>query len=133
MRLTIPLTGTVLVEGDVHGAGDLTGDPNDIIRPIDIDLGNVSWTMVGIDLDAEVMIIEVTPAQEVEEDTGRVDDKGNPVHQRRPATKQEKTGFLQHAQGAMNHTKDELYAQTGNARLKRPLRAQVEELKIPDA
>ncbi len=120
MRLAIPLTGTVLIEGSVHGAGDLTGDPNDIIRPIDIDLGNVSWTMVGIDLDAEVMIIEVSPGETVEGATGET----------RPATPEEKTGFLQHAQGlVMNHTRDELHALTGNARLKRPLRAEIEQLK----
>ena len=118
MRLAIPLTGTVLVDGSVHGAGDLTGDPNDIIRPIDIDLGNVSWTMVDIDLGAEVMIIEVKPGETVE-DAGET----------RSATPKEKTGFLQHAQGVMNHTRDELYALTGNARLKRPFKAEIEKLK----
>lgn len=130
MRLAIPLTGTVLVEGDVHGVGNLTGDPDDVIRPIDIDFGNVSWTMVDVDLDAEVMIIEVKPGETIEESTGESDNGGNPVYKSRPATPEEKTGFLQHAQDlVMNHTKDELYALTRNARLKRPFKAEIKELR----
>lgn len=123
MRLTIPLTGTVLVEGSVWGDGKLTGSENDPIRPIDVDLGNVSWQMVDIDLENEVMEIEVEPAEEVGEDTGEVDAEGDPIHKMRPATKEEKVGFLQHAQSlVMNHTKDELYAISKSPRLKRPFK-----------
>lgn len=121
MRLTIPLTGTVLVEGSVHSDGLLQGDDKDPIRPVDIDLGNVSWKMVDIDLDNEVMIIEVAPAEEFDEDTGQVDAENKPIYIRRKATEQEKQGFLQHAQGlVMNHTKEELYAMSKLPRLKRP-------------
>jgi len=129
MMLSIPLTGTVLVEGSVHGAGALVGDDNDPIRPVDIDLGNVSWTMVDVDLENEVMIIEVEPGETVEEpdidESGKqkVDDEGNPVYKPRPATKEEKIGFLQHAQRlVMEHTKDELYKMSGCHRLRRPFR-----------
>ena len=115
MRLSIPLTGTVLVENP------LVGDDNDPVRPIDIDLGNVSWTAMGIDLENEVMVIEVEPADTVDEPTGEVDGEGNPVYRLRPATAEEKAGFLQHAQGLiMEHTKDEPYEMSGCARLKRP-------------
>lgn len=123
MRLTIPLTGTVLVEGSVWGKGELSGDPNDPIRPIAINLGNVSWRMVDIDLDNEVMIIEVEPGEKVSEPTGEVDDEGNPIYKVRPATDKEKQTFLQYAQGlVMNHTKNELYQMSGCSRLKRPFK-----------
>lgn len=123
MRLTIPLTGTVLVEGFIWGAGDLVGDPKDPIRPVDIDLGNVSWTMVGVDLESEVMIIEVNPAEVVAEDTGEVDVEGNPIYRSRSATQEEKTKFLQDAQNLIkSHAKDELYQMSGCSRLKRPFK-----------
>ncbi|HUV53044.1 MAG TPA: hypothetical protein VMW64_08225 [Dehalococcoidia bacterium] len=123
MRLTIPLTGTVLVEGSVFGEGKLTGDSKDFIRPIPINLGNVSWTMVDVDLENEVMIIEVQPAEGVSEDTGRVDGEGEPIYTRRKATEQEKAGFLQHARNLIEgHTKDELYKMSKSAKLKRPFK-----------
>ena len=56
MRLTLPLTGTLIDEVN------LIGDDNDPVRPVAIDLGNVTWTMVNIDLENEVMIVEVSPA-----------------------------------------------------------------------
>lgn len=108
MKLTLPLTGTVLVEGSVWGAGDLMGDDKDPIRPVDIDLGNVSWTVVDVDLENEVMVIEVKPSEELDG---------------RPATAEEKTAFLQHAQRlVMEHTRDELYQMSGCHRLKRPFK-----------
>lgn len=123
MRITIPLTGTVLVEGSVHGVGDLVGDDSDPIRPVDIDLGNVSWTLVNIDIDNEVMVIEVEPGEKVSEPTGESDTEGNPIYKTREATEQEKQGFLQHAQDlVMNHTKDELYTMSKCSRLKRPFK-----------
>ncbi len=99
MRLTIPLTGKVLVEGSVWGEGKLSGDPTDPIRPLDIDLGNVSWVMIAVDLDNEEMEIEVTPGGVVGE---------------------EKTKSLQYAQQLIEgHTKEELYQMSGCPRLKR--------------
>ena len=121
MRLTIPLTGTVLVEGSVFGNGNLSGDPNDPIRPIDLDLGNVSWKMVDVDLDNAVMTIEVKPAEKFSEDTGQVDGEGKPIYNTRPATQAEKTGFLQYAKDLIEgHTKGELYQMSGRPNLKRP-------------
>lgn len=121
MRLEIPLTGTVKVEGSVWGDGKLKGDDKDPIRSLDIDLGNVSWTMIDIDLENEVMVIEVSPAEEISEDTGEIDGEGKPIYQSREATEQEKIGFLQHAKDLIEgHTKDELYAMSKCPRLKRP-------------
>lgn len=117
MRLTIPLTGTVLIENP------LSGDDNDRVRPIDLNLGNVSWTMVDVDLENEVMVIEVSPAEEIDEPTGEEDGEGNPIYIRRSATEEEKIGFLQHAQDlVMNHTKDELYEMSRCSRLERPFK-----------
>lgn len=124
MRLTIPLTGIVLREGSVWGKGELSGDPNNPIRPIDIDLGNVSWVMVDVDLENEVMIIEVSPGEEISEDTGGVDGEGKPIYKTRKATSQEKVGFLQHAQHLIkSHTKEELYVLSKCPKLKRPFKA----------
>ena len=123
MKLTIPLTGTVLVEGSVWGDGKLSGDPNDPVRPVDIDLGNVSWKMVDVNLENETMEIEVSPAEEIDEDTDEIDSEGKPIHRMRKTTGQEKTGFLQHAQHLIeSHTKDELYTMSKCSRLKRPFK-----------
>jgi len=121
MRLEIPLTGTVIREGSVYGNGKLSGDPNDPIRPINIDLGNVSWRMV--DIVNDVMIIDITPSENVNEPTGEIDDDGDPIHIPRKSTEQEKAGFLQHAKDLIEgHTKDELYAMSKSSRLKRPFK-----------
>lgn len=129
MRLTIPLTGTVLVEGSIQD-GTLVGDNNDPIRPIDILRGvNVSWTVVNVDLENEVMVVEVEPAENVgepdQDDQGnpKLYENGTPMTRARQTTDQEKVGFLRQAQALlMNKTKDELYAMSGNPRLKRPFR-----------
>lgn len=122
MRLTIPLTGTVLSEGTLAN-GKLSGDPNDPIRPIDIDLGNVSWTVVAVDLENEEMEIEVEPGEKVSELTGENDTEGNPIYRTRGATQGEKAGFLQHAKHLIeSHTKDELYAMAKCPKLNRPLK-----------
>lgn len=120
MRLEVPLTGTVITEGSIFEDGSLKGDPNDPIRPVDLDLGNVSWKMVDVDIDNEIMIIEVTPAETVDELTGADDDDGNPIYITRPTTAQEKQGLLQHAQDLVKgHSKAELYAMSGKPKLKR--------------
>ena len=119
MRLTIPLTGTVLVEDPIMG------DDNDPIRPIDIDLGNVSWLLVSIDLENEVMEIEIEPASRISEPTGKNDAEGKPIYQARATTQTEKLSFLQHARDLVeNHTKDELYVMAKCSKLKRPFKEQ---------
>lgn len=123
MILRVPLTGTVLVEGEVNKGGYLKGDNKDPIRPVSLDLGNVSWTMVDIDFVNEEMIIDVQPAEEVNEDTGQVDEENKPIFAPRKTTKQEKTDFLQYArQKVEGHTKEELFAMSGSPRLKRPFK-----------
>jgi len=114
MRLRVPITGTVL------STAPLTGDNDDPIRPVPIDLGHVSWELVDVDLEEEVMTIEVQPATEVSEETGEIDDGGNPVTRLRPATAEEKEGFLQYARDVVEgHTREELYVISGSPKLKR--------------
>lgn len=114
MRIEIPLTGTVLVEGQAHGDGRLEGDPADPIRPINIDLGNVSWHMINVDLDREVMIVEV----EGGEYTSDPD-----TNMSRPSTPADKAAALAHVQGLIHgKSKAELYKQSGSARLRRPFK-----------
>lgn len=123
MRLTIPLTGTVLVEGSVWEDGLLQGDDKDPIRPISLDLSNISWQMVDVDLENEVMIIEVQPAETINEPTGEVDGEGNPIRIDRATTNAEKAKFLRDAKKMVeSHTKDELYAISKSPRLKRPFK-----------
>lgn len=125
MKLIIPITGTVLVEGSISD-GKLAGDPKDPIRQIDLDLGNVSWKLVEVDLETEEMLIEVSPAEELSEDTGEVDGEGDHIYKRRKATEQEKQGFLQHARNLVEEkTKDELYVISKSSRLKRPFKLEV--------
>ena len=124
MRLTVPITGTVLVEGSLD---ELVGDENDPISLIPIDLGNVSWTLIDIDLENEVAIIEVVASEIVSEPTGNkiTLPSGNIVNEyiNRPTTETEKMQALRYAQDLIyGKTKDELYETTGAARLKRPFK-----------
>ena len=120
MRLTVPITGTVLVEGPLS---TLVGDENDPVRLIPINLGNVSWVAVSVDLKNEVMEIEVSPAEHIAEDTGEVDERDEPIYTLRPTTEQEKTALLDYAKDlVMDNTKDELFAMTKSPRLKRPFK-----------
>lgn len=126
MRMKIPITGTVK---SVQPC--VTGDDDDNIRLIPIDLGNVSWTMVELDLEDEVMIIEVTPSPTISEPTGEADAEGNPTHRTRDATPNEKQGFLEHAKGFSTErkTKDELYLLSKSPRLKNPFKGGADSWK----
>lgn len=125
MRISIPLTGTV------KELNPLRGEPSDPVRPIDINLGNVSWTMVDVDLENNLMIIEVEPGNRVSEPDldgegkQKIGKEGNPIYITRKATEEEKTGFLQYAQDLIEgHTKDELYAISRCPRLKKPAKGE---------
>ncbi len=116
MRLTVPLTGTVVTNPD----GSWSGHPDDPIRPCDIDFGKVSWQMVELDLDAGTMTIEVTPSPVKEVDTGQVDAKGQKVYQTVPATDADKQAFLDFARSKVEgKTHDQIRAEHGKAPLKR--------------
>ncbi|MBU0791544.1 MAG: hypothetical protein KKC55_13820 [Gammaproteobacteria bacterium] len=102
MRITLPLTGKVKEYiGDV-----VIGDNDDPIRPVDVDLGNVSWRMVDLDVDSETMTIEVQAAEKLSVQTGMIGDE--PVYETRPMTEEEKQFSLDWAK-AIEAKGDELY------------------------
>lgn len=115
MKIAIPLTGKVVAEEP------LTGDGLDPIRPVDIDLGNVSWVLDRIDLENEVAVIEVTPSEYINVQVG--EQAGEPVFEQRKATVKEKQGALLKVQNLVHkHSKDELYAMSKCHRLERPVK-----------
>ena len=129
MRLTIPITGTVAQEGKfsksakVNEKDQLIGDPLDSIRPIGIDLGPVSWSVISVDIEKEQMTIEVTPSDKISVPTGKIDEEGEPIYIYRQATSEEKAEALEIArQIGEEFTKDELFAITGDKRLERPFK-----------
>ncbi len=124
MKLTIPIIGTVSVEGTLK-QGTLIGSNDDPIRLVPINLGHVSWKLVDIDIEDEIAIIEVSPSDYRDIPTGRKmtlsDGKEVDETERRSATAQEKTEALQHAQGlVVGKTHTQLRSLTGATRLKRP-------------
>lgn len=123
MRLRVPITGTVIsydpALAKLDGIG-ISGDPNDPVRLVPVNLGNVSWRLVSIDLDNEVAEIEVTAGEDTLYNTGEVDKNGKPIINSRPATFKEKEAFLKYASNLINnHTKDELYSISKSPRLKK--------------
>ena len=120
MRLKVPITGTVIAfdpaTAKLDGVG-VSGDPNDPVR-IDIDLGNVSWRLVAIDLKNDLAEIEVSPGENIDV----LKSGGNPANPEdwssRATIPIEKQGFLDNAKHLIeSHTKDELYALSSSKRL----------------
>jgi len=72
MRMKVPITGTVVKITD----GIVSGDNVDFIRPVNLNLGNVSWTLIHLDIENEEMEIEVTPNLTTDYDTGEIDGHG---------------------------------------------------------
>lgn len=133
MRILVPITGTALT------LDPISGDPDDPIRLIDIDLGNVSWKLIRLDLDNDMAEIEITPGDKVSFPTGEFgmfgtsekDAKGKPIYEEleiyetRQATEAEKQSLLDYARNLVEgHTKDELYQMSGCSRLKRPFKVE---------
>lgn len=121
MRLKIPITGKVLEydpkAGQIDGIG-VIGDNNNPVKIVNISLGNVSWRLVTIDLENDLAEIEVSPGER----SSLLKDGGNPDNPEdwtsRPATEEEKQGFLDYAKNLIeSHTVDELYAITNSTRL----------------
>lgn len=124
MRLKVPLTGTVLKYDpkltQMGGLG-VVGDNGNPVKLIDINLGNVSWTLVTIDLVNDLAEIEVSPGESISD----ANNSDNPEDwTSRPATEEEKQGFLNYAKSQVeSHTKDELYTMTNSPRLIKPAEA----------
>ena len=121
MRIKLPIRGTVKqIEPYI------SGDPADPIQLVDINLGNVSWRLIKLDLDAEEMEIEVTPSETIDYDTGQKDEFDRPIFMSRQATAEEKTQFLEHARKNSLECMSSaaLYALSGSSRLKNPFKAE---------
>ena len=117
MIIRVPLTGTVLAEHP------LSGDPDDPIRPVELNPGNVSWTLVSVDLEDESMMIDVRPNDEIEEEV----EPGKWVS--RKATLAEKAQALEHIRGRSleRMSKQALYALSGSPALKNPFKEMLEQ------
>jgi len=115
--MTIPITGTVKQINPC-----ILGDDDDYIRPIEIDLGNVSWKLVRLDLKNELMEIEVIPAEILTLATGKVDGEGEPILDVRPATSDEKAQFIEYARdhSLERMSKEDLYSISSSPRLINP-------------
>jgi hypothetical protein len=115
MKVSIPLTGTLI------SYNPIVGDLNDPVRPLHIDLGNVSWQLVSLDLEHDLALIEVTPADAGDFPTGKIDKVGLPIYEQRKLTDIEKQALLDKVKAmVIGKTADELYALTKQLRLKKP-------------
>ncbi len=131
MRVKIPMTGTVIdfdpENYKLDGIG-ISGDPSDPVRPISLDLGNVSWKLISIDLENDLMEVDIEAPDKIPEPV--FDSKGKPVIIRdsntpegrqatimRPATSTEKQQILVNAQNVLSKTTDELYSLVKEKRL----------------
>ena len=115
MRMKVPITGTVL-----EITPRVVGDPDDPIRMIKMNLGDVSWKLITLDLDNEEMEIEVTPTPHVTRALGYDDEHGFPAVEVRTKTGPELQTALEYARSFSTEvkTKAELYALSGSPRLK---------------
>lgn len=137
MRLKVPVTGTVKeydsVAAGIDGIG-VAGDNNDPVKLVGVDLGNVSWRLVTIDLENDLAEIEVKPGERI----NILKDGGNPDNPEdwisRVATRQEKQGFLDYARNQVeSHTADELYTMSKAKRLvKTPEMVELYKQKPPN-
>lgn len=119
MRMKIPITGTV-----IQVKPCILGDDNDPIRPVEINLGDVGWKLIHLDLDAEEMEIEVTPSPVTAYNTGGVDGRGQPNEESRPATQEEKNARIEHARSFSleRMSKETLYALSKSPKLINPFK-----------
>lgn len=130
MRLKIPITGTVIdydpEAAKLDGIG-ISGDNNDPVRVVSLDLGNISWHLVTIDLENSLMEVEAEASEKI--DVPVLDTEGKPVLNEdgipevstRPTTPAEKQQILDNAQHILeSKTSDEIYSLTGDKRLVKP-------------
>ncbi len=100
MRMKVPLTGKAIDFDPELASLDkigVSGDENDPIR-VDVNLGNVSWKLISIDLEAQEAEIEVTPANIIEELKPGGDPEKTEDFTTRQVSNAEKQSFLNVAQ-----------------------------------
>lgn len=125
MRVKIPMTGTVSKYNPklakYGGSSGIEGAPNDPVRPVPVNLGNVSWDLVSVDLKKDLMEIEVSPAEVI----SVLKEQGDPNRPEdwltRRATPKEKQDALDCVRALVEgHTVSELYQMSHCPRLKKP-------------
>ena len=129
MRLKVPFTGTVLdydpEAAQIDGLG-ISGDPDDPIQLIDIDLGEQAWRLISLDLEAGLAEIEITADARVKKvrDGGKDGVEADWID--RPTTEQEKQALLDYARSQVEpYTKDQLFIRTQSARPTIPEQAKI--------
>lgn len=130
MRLKIPMTGTV-TDFDpecykLDGIG-VSGDNNDPVRVVNLNLGDIAWHLVGIDLENNLMEVEAEAAEQISDPVLDAEGKpvlntdGSPKFSSRPTTPKEKQQLLDNAKHILeSKTTDEIYSLTGDKRLVKP-------------
>ena len=118
MIVKVPITGRV-IGFDPESMG-IVGDPNDPVRVIPLNLGNVSWRLISIDLENDLMEIEVTPADSIfipELDANKnfvLDQNGLQKGVMHKTTEAEKQRFLNEVKALVEgKTREELYSLAG--------------------
>lgn len=127
MRLKIPMTGTVIdFDPESYKLDNIgiSGENNDPVRVVNLNLGGIAWHLVSIDLENDLMEVEVEPPEQITEP--RLDANGKPVKSEplyisRPTTPVEKQQILDNAQHILeSHTTNEIYVLTGDKKLVKP-------------
>lgn len=115
MNISIPLTGTLI------SYQPTLGDLHDPVRPIELNLGNVSWRLISLDLEYDLALVEVTAAEEQDFDTGRLDQDSKPIYERRRLTEAQKQGLLDNVKSLLlDNSVDKLYELSKSPRLRKP-------------
>ena len=129
MRLRIPMTGTVTdFDPDCYRLDNIgiSGDPNDPVRPARINLGGVSWRLISVDLENDLMEVEAEAPETIDMPVLDIDgnpvlEDGKPKFSSRLTTLAEKQQILANAKHIIeSKTTDEIYAMNGEKRLVKP-------------
>ena len=120
MLISVPLTGRVI---SYH---PLKGDPNDPVRPIDIEFGMTYAEAISFDFENDLVLMKITPTDLVKEEksqlTGKLDEDGHPIYRKKKRTEQGKQAILNNIKAQIqDKSLDELYRVSKCARLKKPM------------
>ena len=121
MRIKIPLTGTVTgFDADCYKLDNIgiSGDRNDPVRPVPIDLGGVAWHLISVDLETDMAEIEIEAPESIDE----LKSGGNPEkpedYTNGKLTAPERQAILDNAETvSKSKAPDEFYTLTGAKKL----------------
>ncbi|MFC1910457.1 hypothetical protein ACFLXC_04115 [Chloroflexota bacterium] len=121
MIVKIPLTGEATKydpkAGQIDGLG-ISGNPDNPVQPIDIDLGGVSWKLISIDFDNDRAEIDIKAPDTVNVLKPGGDPENPADYERKTLSSAEKEAMLISADSSLkSKTVDELYAIAKQPRL----------------